>query len=295
VLGFLREVPYMKSSKFSKWTKVACGATATMIAAAVPVLAQARGTIPAAATASAPTGSTPTFTGAARWADSVRRLIEPAQLRGDERALREAIALAERALAVTPNEPTLLHYKGYALYRLGALLIGPRNGEAKETLEEADRALEASAARLPWPETFALRSAVLGQIIGASGGGAILSMRLGMRSSSLMDRAVELGPENPRVWALRSSGELFKPELVGGGAENATKSAQRAVALLARDRPDGLRPAWGAIDAYLWLGQAHASAGRTAEARAAYQQVLTLAPDHGWVKRQLLPALDRTK
>ena len=235
------------------------------------------------------------FTGAAKWADSVRKLIEPAQMRADEKGLREAVALADRALAVTPNEPTLLHYKGYALYRLGSMLMGPRNKEAKETLEEADRALEASAAKLPWPETYALRSAVMGQLIGASGGGALISMRLGMKSGSLMDKAVELGPKNPRVWVLKSSGELFKPAMVGGGEENATASAKQAVALLAQDKPDGVRPAWGAVDAYLWLGQAHAKGGRKEEARAAYQQVLTLAPDHGWVKYQLLPALDRTK
>ncbi len=239
--------------------------------------------------------ATATFTGAAKWADSVRRLVEPAQLRGDETGLREAVALAERALSVTPNDAALLHYKGYALYRLGSQLMGGRAKEAKEVFEEADRVLEASAASLPWPETYALRSAVLGQLIGASGGGALLSMRLGMKSGSLMDRAVELGPENPRVWVLKASGELFKPAMVGGGEANATASAQKAVQFLAKDRPEGLRPAWGAVDAYLWLGQAHAKGGRTSEARAAYQQVLTLAPDHGWVKYQLLPALDRTK
>ncbi len=262
----------------------------------VRVMARAIGAAALVATAICPIeAAAQTFTGAAKWADSVRRLIEPAQLRGDEKGLREAVALADRALTVTPNEPTLLHYKGYALYRLGSMLMGTRMKEAKVTLEEADRALEASAAKLPWPETYALRSAVMGQIIGASGGGALISMRLGMKSGSLMDKAVELGPTNPRVWVLKSSGELFKPAMVGGGEENATASAKQAVALLAQDKPDGVRPAWGAVDAYLWLGQAHAKGGRTKEARAAYQQVLTLAPDHGWVKYELLPALDRTK
>ena len=94
------------------------------------------------------------------------------------------------------------------------------------------------------------------------------------------------------------------PALLGPGSWNSSlpawmpevvASAKQAVALLAQDKPDGVRPAWGAVDAYLWLGQAHAKGGRKEEARAAYQQVLTLAPDHGWVKYQLLPALDRTK
>ncbi len=269
-----------------------------LVAATVSASPTARAYAQSSQTAPAPgarAASAPRLTGAARWADSVRRLIEPAQWRGDERGLREALALADRALAVMPTDPALLHYKGYALYRLGSLLMGTRMSDAKETLEEADRVLEASGSTLPWPETFALRSAVLGQLIPASGGGAILSMRLGMKSGSLMDKAVELGPENPRVWALKSSGELFAPAMTGGGEKNATASAKQAVASLTNDRPDGVRPAWGAVDAYLWLGQAHAKGGRMDDARAAYRQVLTLAPDHAWVKYQLLPALDRTR
>ena len=119
--------------------------------------------------------------GVAKWADSARVLIEFANARADQSALEQALAVLDRVLTVTPDEPMLLHYKGYALYRQGGMLMGAsRMKEAKEILEAADAALEQSAKSLPWPETYALRAATLGQIIGADGNNPMTAMRNGM-------------------------------------------------------------------------------------------------------------------
>jgi tetratricopeptide (TPR) repeat protein len=234
--------------------------------------------------------------GTARWADSLSRSVERAYRAGDERALKEAAALADRVLAIAPGDPLVLHYKGYALYRVGTVLLGRRaNEEAEATLKAADEALEASAEKLPWPETWALRSAVQGQIIAASGGGAMISMRYGMKSGAMMEKALALGGNNPRVWVLKGSGEIFKPELFGGGLDAAAASLERAQNLMAQDRPEAPRPAWGALDLHLWQGQVAAARGRPDEARAHYQQVLAIAPGFPWVTRELLPALDRPR
>ncbi len=234
------------------------------------------------------------LTGVARWADSARVLIESSLVKADAPALEQALAILDRVLTVTPDEPMLLHYKGYALFRQGGFLMGAnRMKEAKEVLETADAVLEQSARSLPWPETYALRAATLGQIIGADGGNPITAMRNGMLSGSLMDKAVELGPDNPRVWVLKGSGEFHTPKMFGGGAENAEKSLQRARTLLAEDKPAPPRPAWGAMDLHLWLGQVYAQLGRKEEARAEYQAVLAIAPGHPWVRNVLLPQLDR--
>ena len=138
-----------------------------------------------------------------------------------------------------------------------------------------------------------MRAATLGQIIGADGGNPMTAMRNGMLSGSLMDRAVELGPDNPRVWVLKGSGEFHTPRMFGGGAENAEKSLQKARALLANDKPAPPRPSWGELDLHLWLGQVYAQLGRKEEARAEYQAVLAIAPGHPWVRNVLLPQLER--
>lgn len=234
------------------------------------------------------------LTGTAKWADSVRGLVEEAYRTSDAAAMREAHALIDRVLAVVPNDPMLLHYKGYVLYRSAAPLLGSgRRAEAKSLLEQADAALEASSESLAWPESHALRSAILGQLIGVSGNSPVVAMRNGMKAGTLMDKALELGPENPRVWILKGSGELYKPSIFGGGTEAAERSLAKAITLLASDRPASPRPAWGAIDAHLWMGQVHAEAKRVAAARASYERVLALAPDFAWVKHTLLPALDK--
>ncbi len=241
-----------------------------------------------------PSVITAQLTGEAKWADSARILIDAATNRGDEAALDGVVALLDRVLSVTPEAPMLLHYKGYAMYRRGGLLMGANKmKEAKEVLEAADETLEASAKKLMWPETTALRAAVLGQIIGADGGNPVTAMQNGMKSGRLMSEALAAGKDNPRVWILKGSGDLFTPKMFGGGADEAKASLQRALILLEGDRPQPPKPAWGRIDVHLWLGQTYAALGKKDDARAEYTKVLQLVPNHGWVKYQLLPDLDK--
>jgi tetratricopeptide (TPR) repeat protein len=229
-----------------------------------------------------------------RWADTARVTIEAAYARGDIEQLRAARALAERALTAFAGDPLLQHYYAYALYREANILMGMRRDEKeyRPLLEQADSILEQSATKLALPETHALRSSVLGQLIGPN---PLRGMTLGPRSSAAMDRAVELGPRNPRVWLLRGTGAMFTPAMFGGGAAKSEEYLRKAIALFAEDRPAPPLPAWGHADAYAWLGQALHKQKRIEDARAAYARALELQPDNGWVRHVLLPALDRAE
>jgi tetratricopeptide (TPR) repeat protein len=226
-----------------------------------------------------------------RWADSARLSIEAAYGRGDIEQLRSARALVERALTAFAGDPLLQHYYAYALYREANLLTGRRRNdeEYRPLLERADSVLEKSASKLQLPETFALRSSVLGQLID----NPLRGMTLGPRSSSAMDRAIELGPRNPRVWMLRGVGAMFTPAMFGGGVDKAEQYLRKAIALFADDRPAPPLPAWGHAEAYAWLGQALHKQKRIDDARTAYAKALELQPNNGWVRHVLLPALDR--
>ena len=231
-----------------------------------------------------------------RWADSARREIEAAVPAGDRARLGAARVLVERALAAFPDDPLLLHYAGYALWRESALLLGAGDQRgARALLEQADALLARSEKRLALPETFALRASVAGQLIGTSRN-PIDGMRLGPRSGALMDRAAEGdGARNPRVWLLKGMGALYTPAMFGGGLDRAAAHLQRALELFPADRPAPPAPAWGRADAYVYLGQVEAKRGDRDAARAAYRQALALQPDHAWVKHVLLPALDRAQ
>jgi len=187
----------------------------------------------------------------------------------------------------------MLHYKGYALYRKANPMMedDTKKAEVKALLEAAEDALETSAKTLQWPETWALRASVSGQMIAV--GNPISGMVLGPRAENQIQKAVELGPNNPRVWMLKGVGSMFKPKMFGGGADKAEKELLKAIELFANDRPASPLPGWGHAEAYAWLGQAYVAQDKFADARAAYQKTLELDPGNGWVTQVLLPALEK--
>ena len=251
------------------------------ITVAIHALVVAAGAAPAPAQTTDP----------AALAEQIQTLTVDAAARGDDAALREAIALAERALTVHPADALLHHYHGYALYRLAA-----RHGcdtEAEpgcvwKLLERAESALETSIQRGPRAETHGLLASVYGLMIGENGA---LGATLGSRIDAVQADALALGPENPRVWLLRGIGAFFTPEAFGGGVESAITALERSAAGFESDAPAPPEPRWGEADVHLWLGQAYAARGEVAQARAQYERVLELEPDNAWVRDELLPGL----
>jgi tetratricopeptide (TPR) repeat protein len=229
---------------------------------------------------------------AQQWADSAQKAIATANLAGDADAVLAARALIDRALTRFPDDPWLLHYRGFALYREATVRQGRERKEVQQYLEEAERALDKSASQLALPETHALLGSVIGMQIGSN---PIRGMTHGPRADGAMDRALELGANNPHVWLLHGIGTMFRPKLFGGGNERAEQYLRRSIALFERDRPAPPAPSWGRDEAWLWLGQVLEEAKRWEEARRAYETALTLAPDNLWVRHELLANLDRRK
>jgi len=233
------------------------------------------------------------LTGTVKWADSASREIEAANAAGDLGRLTNAAAMIDRVLTVTPNDALLLYYRSLALYRSGTLYTGlKKNDEAKRALDEADRLLEQTIAKSPTAEALALRSSVIGLQIGLSSN-PLAGMTLGPKSSGLLDRAKETEPKNPRVWLISGMSAMFTPKMFGGGADKAEQDLRKAITLFESDRPVTPAPSWGRADAYIWLGQALHKEDKPAEAKAAYEKALEIQPDNQWVRRVLLPALDK--
>lgn len=204
-----------------------------------------------------------------------------------------ALAFVDQLLAAAPDDAIALHYRGFVLYRKASILVASKGDRTltRSLFEEAGRALERSDATLRWPETRALRSAVVGQLIGFSG--ALGPMRLGPRAARLLDEAVALGPDNPRVWMLRGVSAMFKPRLFGGGLGKAERDLLRALELFTRDVPQSpAAPWWGHAETYGWLGQVYVRQGKVALARDAYARALMIEPANAWVRDHLMPALD---
>jgi len=230
------------------------------------------------------------LTGAIKWADSARVAIEAAAASGDAQRLEGARALVERALTVYPNDPLLLHYQGYALYREASQLVGRQQMAAAAPLvERAAAALEQSEQRRPMPETLALLAMLYGQQIAID---PSKGMTLGMLAGQTMGEAAGMGPNNPRVSLLRGMTALFTPPEYGGGLAIADEHLTRALVQFESDHPAPGLPAWGRAEAHVWLGQVRLRAGDTTRAVAQLREALAVAPDHAWAK-SLLASLGR--
>ncbi|HUQ84008.1 MAG TPA: tetratricopeptide repeat protein [Gemmatimonadaceae bacterium] len=251
--------------------------TASVLAIATPTLAQGQ-----------------QLTGTAKWADSASREIDAANASGDLNRLTTAAAMLDRVLTVTPNDPLLLYYRAFALYRTSTIYTGmKKTDEAKRVLDEADLLLEQATAKSPTAEALALRSAVMGLMIGSSGN-PLSGMTLGPKAGGLLDRAKEMEPKNPRVWLISGMSAMFTPKMFGGGTDRAEQELRKAIALFETDRPAAPAPSWGRPDAFIWLGQALQKNDKIDEARTAYQKALELQPGNQWVQRVLLPSLNGT-
>jgi len=249
---------------------------------AVRLSAQAVGTQSTATTATTSGRSTP-LSGATRWADSVRRIVDGAVIRGDPAAARNGVALADRALSAFPADGLLLHYRGYASYRLAQFAARSATaGETKALYEASLVWLDRSLAVRPLAETQALRAAAMGQLMAGS---MVLGVRYGATASKAESDADRLSPNNPRVLLLRAISTWFKPSMFGGGEDKARAVMTRALAAFLADAPPGGLPAWGHAEALVWHGQMEQKAGRTTSARAAFAQALALEPEYGWAKQ----------
>lgn len=227
---------------------------------------------------------------AARLLDSSRVLIARATPAGDMEGLKSAEALLERALTVAPNDPWLLHYLGFAIYREATLKMGRYREDVGPLLERADSILDRSTHLAAIPESHALRAGLLGMMIGTS---PIRGMTLGPRSGSQLERALELAPNNPRVWLLRGIGAIHTPSMFGGGLDKSEEYLKKSIDLFASDRPQPPAPSWGMAEAHMWLGQVYAKQDKKDLARAEYQKALAIEPNEMWTRMALLPALDK--
>lgn len=223
--------------------------------------------------------------------DSLRMLVERSLVTSRPGDFERALTFIDGALARRPNDAVMLHYRGFVLYRKASYLVttGLDAKVAKAMFEDAEQTLARSATTLKWPETAALQSAVVGQLIGV--GGALAGMRLGGKATRLQDEALAAGPDNPRVWMLRGVSDFFRPKLFGGSPEKAEASLKRALTLFAKDAPAPPAPWWGHAEAYGWLGQVYVKQGRVEEAKAAYARALELQPGNAWILELLLPAV----
>lgn len=224
------------------------------------------------------------------------RQVDRAIVARDHRLLEDCRDVLRREAALLPSRPLGGSVqRAYALAfvssRLAPMLPESRRGERKALLEEAAEALRQVLRINP---RDAEAQALLGSVYGAQvSGSPWRGMTVGPRIAAAFEEAERLAPDNPRVALQKGITLFFVPKALGGGPKAAEKELRRAEALFAREPAGKPWPSWGRVDAHVWLGRALAGQGDRQGARAAYLRALALAPEHAWVRGELLPAVER--
>lgn len=110
----------------------------------------------------------------------------------------------------------------------------------------------------------------------------------GPQSTSRIEKARKLAPDNPRVVLLDGVADREKPKAFGGDPARAQTKFRRCVQIFesgGATEPGG--PRWGAADAYLYVGRGLREAGDTLGARNALERALIIAPEFAAARREL--------
>ena len=236
--------------------------------------------------------TSPSIQCAADWAQTTATL-ERAVL-GDDAATMKAVrasCLQAVAAGLPADRAPLTRYAiAYVDWRMS---VNPfvSSREQSDYLDEADTQLqEAMKLNDTFAEAPGLLAGVLGIKISKS---PMKGMFLGQRSSKLIDRALALEPDNPRIVLQQGVAKFNTPAMFGGSTKEAETLLRRALTLFEKEPPDRGWPNWGRFDAHAWLGQTLVKRGDLAGARAEYDRAASIAPQSGWVRFVLVPQLEK--
>lgn len=114
---------------------------------------------------------------------------------------------------------------------------------------------------------------------------------LGPRSGELLDQALALDLACPEAWLQKGHSSYNTPEMFGGSKKEAVQNYEKAVA--AFESTGNLEGNWLYLDALAWLGMAYRENERWVDARNTFLKALEREKDFMWVKKGLLPALEK--
>lgn len=109
----------------------------------------------------------------------------------------------------------------------------------------------------------------------------------------LLGEAQRANPDNPETYVILGQMKFNTPAMFGGSVKDAVKMFSKAEALFEQgEDSDMVNVKWGKIESLAWMGRSFHKLNNHDAAKFAYQKALSIEPNFGWVKHQLLPALE---
>lgn len=211
----------------------------------------------------------------------------------DKSALLEGRGILERAQLSNPDDAFATYYLAYAEYELIRYgMVDKESGLFDQYVDAAvTHAKQVLKMRPEWSEGLALLANIYGIQISQSW---LKGATLGPEANELTARAIKSDSLNPRAWLVHGIMKYSTPSLFGGSVAVALEDFKKAFELFEHpSQHEPLSPGWGQLDTYAWLGRAFDKNDLPNDARATYKKALEVEPEFSWVKRVLLPALEK--
>ena len=225
-----------------------------------------------------------------------RNLAYDANYRNDQAGLRSAIAVLQPLVKTHDEAAYANYYLWFAYWALGASQVQEK--DMAGALESGKLGLEHArlgvAARESDPEfqTALANALIVVGFLDRPQWKNILTELMAVRR-----RAVDLGPDNPRV-AMMDAGVIFNtPPESGGSRERGVARWEEALKLfeveVAAKTIDPIAPRWGHALAYGWITGLYLGMNppQKENARNAAETALRMRPDFWFVREQVLPRL----
>lgn len=133
-------------------------------------------------------------------------------------------------------------------------------------------------------EALALRSSTYGFIMGYS---PWKGMYYGSKSSSAIDKALEITENSGIVWMVKGSSLFYTPETFGGDKLEAEKAFEKSIQSF--EAKGDVSNNWLYLNALASLGKTYNANGKKELAIATYEKALAIEASFTWVSKVLLP------
>lgn len=149
----------------------------------------------------------------------------------------------ERIAGANPKEWLPLYYQSFCKLMMG--IMQTENVKKDEFYDKAEALInQADALQPDHSEIYVMKSFVISMKISVDPQSR--GQQLGMKSSMLLGKAIELNPENPRSYFLKGQGLLYTPAQWGGGKDKAIPVLEMAMRKFTKFKAvNSIMPDWG--------------------------------------------------
>jgi tetratricopeptide (TPR) repeat protein len=145
--------------------------------------------------------------------------------------------------------------------------VRERRRDKKTAQQILDSAIVNTGRSIDLDDRFADAHALLAELYGRKigYGGVFAAMRIGPKAGAETQRALELDPNDPRIYIVLGRRQLYSPRMFGGDIEKAIESFRKAT--IVDPRYD---------EGFVWLAIAYDKKGDSSSAKVAVDEALRL-------------------